>query len=87
MNKVTFASVLLIVLLTVTFGLDSVYGQFSIRGNVTEADGTAVGGGYTVKAVNLYGRKNEGRWFIYGYNLHRLLWGRPQMWAIKLFWQ
>ena len=61
MNKVTYASVLLIVLLTVTFGLDSVYGQFSIRGNVTEADGTAVGVGYTVKAVN----QQVSGWSIY----------------------
>ncbi|MAE17334.1 hypothetical protein CMK12_00070, partial [Candidatus Poribacteria bacterium] len=64
MNKVTCVSFLLIVLLTLTLGLDSVYGQapsFSIRGNVTEADGTAVGEGYTVKAVN----QRVSGWSIY----------------------
>ena len=60
-SKRTFALCLLIVLLTVTFSLDSVYGQFSIRGNVTEADGTAVGVGYTVKAVN----QQVSGWSIY----------------------
>ena len=64
MNKVTCVSLLLIVLLTLTLGLDSVYGQapsFSIRGNVTEADGTAVGEGYTVKGVN----QRVSGWSIY----------------------
>ena len=64
MNKVTCVSFLLIVLLTLTLGLDSVYGQapsFSIRGNVTEADGTAVGEGYTVKGVN----QRVSSWSIY----------------------
>ena len=55
MDKITYVSLLLIVLLMSTLGVDVVYGQassFSVRGNVTEADGTAVGEGYTVKAVN-----------------------------------
>ena len=54
----------LVISLMATFGAGSVYGQapnFSIRGNVTEADGTAVGEGYTVKAVN----QRVPKWFIY----------------------
>ena len=63
-SKRTFALSLFFVLLTSTLGLDSVYGQapsFSIRGNVTEADGTAVGEGYTVKGVN----QRVSSWSIY----------------------
>ena len=64
MDKITYVSLLLIVLLMSTLGVDVVYGQassFSVRGNVTEADGTAVGEGYTVKAVN----QRVSGWSIY----------------------
>ena len=57
----TRPSLILVIFLIATFSLDSVYGQFSIRGNVTEADGTAVGAGYTVKAVN----QQVSGWSIY----------------------
>ena len=63
-SRKTFAFCLLIVLLMSTLGVDLVYGQassFSVRGNVTEADGTAVGEGYTVKAVN----QRVSGWSIY----------------------
>ena len=55
---------ILVVALMATFGASSVFGQapsFSIRGKVTEADGTAVGAGYTVKAVN----QEVSGWSIY----------------------